>query len=226
MKQIALWFGLCGLIATFAHGNPLVVDTESRPITMIAESVAVTVGESESKIEGIYRFNQEKGSPWDSEATRVTVYVPVFLPLGGGATSKELLVQHPPVVTVAEQHFICEEWNDLSPAGAPGSITLPKGCYSVLYFCRLPLEMLTPTFEIGVSYRQPHLPGAIAAYVPLRPPQDQEEASSVTFTGEPGVRLKRPSFLSRFGRSKPSFSFVPKDRELLRVRAIRSSTTE
>jgi hypothetical protein len=70
-----------------------------------------------------------------------------------------------------------------------------------------------------VEYSQANFPGHVAAYLPINPPT-KAGSGRVTFVAQPGYALKPFAARSFWNPAFSSFSYVPKDRELLRVKCV------
>jgi hypothetical protein len=157
-------------------------------------------------------------APTAGKQTHVTVFIPVLLP-DGLTTQRSEGLYGSPWVEVAARRFPARAWKDIHLEGSPDSVALPRGWSMALYVCDVPLRFVGRTFEAKVSYLQPHFPNDVAAYVPIRPPQDKN-SSVIAFLAEPGRKLRRVSFFSVLLAKKDRIEFAPRDRKLIRVQSL------
>lgn len=197
-----------------ALANPIFIDDKRRPLTILSEKVAVTVGAGKSRVSGEFRIQQE--TPFTREQTYATIFVPVLLPDTLPERQYQALYGVPRV-EIAGRRFSTLAWNDTQLEGSPESARLPRGWRMETYVCDVPLRIVGETFEVKVSYIQPHFPNDVAAYIPIRPPRDAA-ASHVTFSAESGRELRQLSFLSS---RKSTLQFTPRDRRLIRVQSLK-----
>lgn len=198
-----------------ARANPLTIDTERRPVRMLAEDVTVSVGPDVSLVKGTYRFAQLPDDFPEQPDRHVLIFVPVYLPRKGGAAVD------PPVVKVGDRAIPPREWNDLATGDDPAA-GIPQGGPMVLksYQYAVPLALVQREFPVTVEYSQPSFPGHVAAYLPLRPPT-APGAGRITFVATPGYALKPFAARQFWQPAFPSLTFAPRDRELLRVKCVR-----
>jgi len=210
-------FLLCALLligpAKPIPANPLAIDGSQRPIEMIAEQVNISVGPKLSHVHGIYKFRQ-KNTPNGSEThTHVLIYVPVFL-------SSKAKTSEPPRVVVNGVQIQERQWNDITLSDDPSDLWYETVKHFPLkaYQYAVPLNLIQKTFSVSVSYQQINLPGSVAPYIPINPPQT---CAQITFTAQSGYCLK-PFDARRFWNpSYSSLSFPPKHRELLLVKCVK-----
>ena len=216
MRSLILCF-IAGFGACDALANPIAIDAERRPIAMLSERVDVVVGAGKSRVDGVFRFQQEH--PITNRQTHITVFIPVFLP-DLLATRRYDALYGSPRVEISGRGFSAVAWNDIQLKGSPESVPLPRGWYMQLYVCNVPLRILGGTFDAKVSYVQPHFPHDVAAYVPIRPPQN-ETACLVAFSAESGRKLRRVSWFSFLSSKKDILQVIPKDRKLIQVQSLK-----
>lgn len=210
-----------GFVVAFANchamANPIAVDSERRHAEMLSETVDISVGADCSRVSGQFRFRQ--AAPFSKEHTHVTIFVPLFLP--SDLSNKDYATRFgSPCIEASGGRYFAEPWNDIALEGAPqGAAKLPNGWSEQLFVCQLPLPALNETFDVRVSYVQPHFPHGVSAYIPVKPPRD-EHACSIRFSADAGRLLRRTSFLSAWSRPKPVLEFIPKDRILIQVKVV------
>lgn len=203
---------LCGLAQSGA--NPIAVDGTRRPISMIAEQVDVAVRKGSSLVRGVYTFQQEKDDWPQEKDTHVTFYIPVLVgPKAQPDSSPRVVARGRSYAPHIRNDLSLGDYPDFTPRG------LPHGWDMQVYECEIPLAALKNPFTVTVSYTQPHFPGNVAGYVPIKPPT-KPGAGTITFRAEPGYSLK--PFRSRFffHPSYAKLDFVPENGELIRVQCV------
>ena len=217
------------LVSSIALGrvsaNPIVVDPERRPTTMISEKVSVSVGQGSSLVMGEYSFQQQQpATKRGGRHTHVTVFVPVFLAQGqGGAESYESRYGAPRI-GIGGHLYVAKAWQDITLEGAPASVDLPVDWYTQVYVCNVPLRYVGKNFDVKVEYVQPHFAGDIVAYIPIEPPRDRK-ASQIEFVAKPGRKLGLVSPFAFLSSSEDSVRVTPKHRKLIRVRSLPAGRT-
>ena len=216
MRLLAIGF-VVAFTSCHAVANPIAIDGERRHAEMLSETVEISVGADRSQVWGQFRFRQE--APFSKKHTHVTIFVPVLLPVG--FSDKDYATRYDlPSIEVSGRRFVAEPWNDISLAGSPDSVgNLPKGWSSRLFVCQVPLEGLRETFDVKVSYVQPHFPHGMSAYMPVRPPRDERECS-IRFSADKGRALRRKSLFSALASNEQVLVFTPKDRVLIQVKSV------
>jgi hypothetical protein len=221
MKIILLGTLLIVISAIQSSANPIAIDGQRRPITMIAEKVDVSVGKDQSIVSGVYTFRQEKDDWPDEKDTHVLIYVPVILPSKGDAAYDKRYKA--PVVTLNGESIERHIRNDISleddPTGRPDG--LPKGWYLYGYEYEIPLKTLKRIFSINIKYSQLHFPGDVAGYVPIQPPK-QHDLAKITFHADRGHVLKPYAARFFFQPSYPTIDVFPEHYKLIRVKSIKT----
>lgn len=208
--RVSLLLCLMGAFKVALIANPIAIDSERRYIDMVAERVVVDVKSDHSQVMGEYVFLLGKDFTPEAPDTYVEISVPVILKQKDAAlyTAK----WDCPKLRVQNQTIACQyqqRWNPMDPQSDD----------HVEYFvARLPLTMLSERFELRLTYTQPHLPGRVAAYLPMLPPSKGLPAE-VCFQATQGIRLRRAGGWSLFGQKTSQISFTPQDRKMLRVKA-------
>lgn len=215
MRLKAFLFSLLCFATAPLHANPLAWDSRSNPVEMVAENVRVLVGANASRVTGTYRFQLRKDLANPVRAKYVTVYVPVFLP-NVQASLEQYAGEHgTPTVRVGSRRFVTKPWKDLTPSDAPAQVKLPRGWYTALFLCHVPLHAAGREFEAHVAYVQPHLPGGVSAYAAFHPPK--AGAGKITFVAEPGKALRRAGASTLLFPATKEIHVTPRHRELIRV---------
>jgi hypothetical protein len=210
-----------GLRGYNALANPIAIDAERRSIAMRSERVDVVVGAGKSRVNGVFRFQQEP--PITNKQRHITIFVPILLP-DTLTTRRYDGLFGSPRVEVSGRGFSAVAWNDIQLEGSPESVPLPRGWSMRLYVCNVPLRILDGSFDAKVSYVQPHFSNDIAAYIPIRPPQD-ETVCLVVFSAEPGRKLRQVSGVSFLSSKKDTLQFAPRDRKLIRVQSLKGAAS-
>jgi len=214
MRYLTFLFLFVCLCLPCAIGNPIVVDSERRPATMISEKVIVEVGRYHSTVSGDYGFRQKPDNWPGIKPLYVLIYVPVIL-------SEQWAKKYegtfgPPVVTTAGRDFPAGIRNDLALGDAPESVKLPKGWFLQIYEAKIPLRYISERFDIKLKYIQPNFDGDHVGYVPFLPP-DNPTNSKIVFHAPADTLLRKDGFLSAFSPRKPTIEFSPKDRHIVSV---------
>jgi hypothetical protein len=184
---------------------------------MIKEFVDISVADGQSTVKGRYTFRLGHDDWPEVKDTHVSIYIPVLSPPSPKTTEA-------PEVRVNGRRikpFHRPPVDDLPPADVPQleSRGLPHGWSIDLSEYRIPLRDIGPEFSLEASYPQPHLPGNIAAYLPVRPPKDPEQAHIVFHTAA-GYQLKPFSKRFFYQPSYATLDFFPKDGEIIRVKCV------
>lgn len=208
------------VLEAVATANPMVFDSERRPTRMLSERVSVAVGPGSSFVVGDFRF--QKQPPVSLDEKHVTIFVPVLIPKS--LRLEEYRSSHGlPRVEVGRWSFAAAPWNDILLDGTPPEVPLPRGWHMQFFVCNVPLRYLEEeTFQVRISYVQPHLGGDVSGYVPLRPPEDASR-SGITFKAGPGFRLRRVALFPCLAPKRRMLHFTPRDRKLIRVQVVGES---
>ena len=230
---IRIILGTLALVASIgvAIGNPIAVhETE---LSLVGERVAITVGTSESKVSGEYRFHVKgyQGSPVHDFAQ---IDMPVILPVKGG-TAKTTNDEATP--------FFGERWwldvamptaaisqHDVHPWAARRSgqgfglddrrmaqLPLPEGWQLVFFRFEFSIKDKRE-LNVQISYSQPHLPGNISAYLPILPDDIVKKNYLITFQAQDGTRFSPAGSYEIVGRaSDTNLSARPVNVQLLEV---------
>lgn len=215
MRRLLTFLGLAIFPWTLAHGNPLVIDGERRPIKMTSEQVTVDVAPAQSLVTGNYSFQQEPDD-WTIQPDKyVLIYLPIILSEKDiNSYSKQFQA---PVVTVGNRAFSAKLTEELGMVGQPEPVKLPKGWRLRLYEAKIPLSIIAPKFDVSIKYVQPNFPGDIVAYVPFFPPHSADSAS-VAFVASKGYGVTKAGLLSPLFHPQPRLEFLPLHRKLISVR--------
>lgn len=185
---------------------------------MTAENVTVTVGTNDSLVAGNYSFQQQVDDWPDVQDKYVLIYVPVLLTLQSADKYEKRYGL--PVVIAKGKRFSASIKDDLAFEDHPQNVPLPKGWFMQIFEAKIPLNLLSKSFQIEVHYVQPNFPGNVAGYVPLNPPKDSM-SSEVTFTAIKGRALRPLGFFSGLSSPKNQLTFTPQDRKLISARLVK-----
>lgn len=215
------WLFCCGLVLQ-SEGNPILVG--DRPNRLDSEFVRITVGKRYSEVIGDYVFVPLGPPPKTYQV--VSMEFPMIVP--------------DPITSEIEKRFL--KRISVKPAGGRGAIRTMRGLVDDDYFAppglpKLPagwryafvnywVDFMQPgPLNVRITYRQPHLPGGIAAYLPILPKPSPTGRYVIRFQPIPGMRLepvgKWPG-TSEVVRGQTSFSATPRDRRLLQIRVVRN----
>ncbi len=178
------------LVTPHLDGNPiLMVD---RPHRLQSERVTITVGEEDSRVIGDYVFVPLGPAPRRGRPMEM-IEVPVILPAAiVGEEAQKRAASASIKITGEENRHILFDWDhfsDESDPVLPGLPELPAGWkFAWLTF---PVTFTGPkALRVRISYRQPHLPGGVASYLPILPNPDPAGRYRVTFASARGLRLE------------------------------------
>jgi hypothetical protein len=162
---------------SLVHANPMVriePDPTNRKVQMIAENVSIDVEDSYSIVTGQYRFKQlpeedvTTNGPTGQAygATHVTIVMPVFLPakksglVAGVEESKiEIRLNNQIYKPVSAQPI--DTYDNIKIKKLP---KLPDDWKMVGFVVNISLDDIDNTFELAISYRQPHFGGMFGRY--------------------------------------------------------------
>jgi hypothetical protein len=169
-------FAAVAIGSSLAHANPIVMDSSQRKVQMIAEEVLVKVGDDYSIVAGHYKFKQlpAEDLTWPngpgSVADHIVIRIPVFLPMtteGVVAGKKEAKIEvrlnktiYEPVSTSDKSESIVV-YDKSEIRNLP---ELPKDWGMVGFPVCIPLSEVGTSFELEISYRQPHFSGFSGRY--------------------------------------------------------------
>ena len=210
------------LATATVSANPVVIDSKRQPTTMTREKVVVSVGAGRSIVTGVYSFKLIPGASARRTDDHITIFVPVLLPNTNGSAQAFAARCGLPSVRIRGRKFSGKEWNDIRLDGSPAEVNVPRGWYMALYVYNIPRQYVGQAFDAEISYIQPHFPGDIVGYVPLRPPRDRD-SSLVHFAAQPDRRLRDLSGTQLFSLPTESLRIIPKDRVLIRVKSLPAS---
>jgi len=200
-----------------AMGNPLAVDPERRPTTMLAEDVIITVNRDESSVSGRYFFQQEKDVWPEVRDSHVSIYVPVLLPKGGASAYEHRYGT--PTVTIGNRTFPTKASEDFYADILPTPVRLPKGWGFTVYEANIPLSVVARRFETSVRYVQPNFPGHIAGYMPIHPPNPAGK-SQIVFVPANGHALQPTGLFAILRHPVERIAFSPQDQKLVTARFV------
>ncbi len=208
---------ILGLPFFAAIANPIAVDPERRPTTMLAEDVIITVNRDASSVSGRYVFQQEKDVWPEVPDSHVSIYVPVLLPKGGASAYEHRYGT--PTVTIGGRTFPTKAGEDSYADILPTPVRFPKGWGFTVYEANIPLSVVAQKFEACVRYVQPNFPGHIAGYMPIHPP-DPAGKSQIVFVPANGHALRPTGLFAIFRRPAEQIAFSPQDQKLVTVRFV------
>lgn len=209
--------GIVAMPLIAAIANPIVVDPERRPITMLSEDVVITVDRDVSPVSGHYVFQQQKDIWPEVRDSHVLICVPVLLPKGGGAAYEHRYGT--PTATIGGKSFPTKASEDSYVNSLSTQARLPNGWEFAVYEAKIPLSAVARKFEADIHYMQPNFPGHIAGYVPIHPPEPAGK-SKVVFVPANGRALRPTGFLATFRRPVERIAFSPQDQKLVTARFV------
>jgi hypothetical protein len=157
----------------FAVGNPIAIDM-GEPISLIAESVDIVIHENQSVVSGTYSFRKVHGilvAPDDG----ILIQVPIIV--HGPQSFASLKSSTAVSLRIGRRVF-----HPLRASGAPPLYDLPSGWRVYYLEFEIPRDPVRSVFTLAVRYIQPHLPGNVAPYYPIHPPERWAPRSIVSYT--------------------------------------------
>ncbi len=220
-----------------AGANPIAI-TVMPGFELIGADVTVNVCRTESRVEGDYTFRSTRFVPHKGEFVEYTTRIsfPVILPTNGVIVNawpgpkcdrEKLVAMAKPKETIEGQNIILQPlFLDLDPSmlgeyflGATTKPELPNN-WAFLFFGSSDWGSHLASSEVKthISYTQPHLPGNLAAYLPVLPDNGVRKNYLVTFQAQEGTRLTPVGSYENVGRSSETrLSIRPVNLQLLKV---------
>ena len=188
-------------MAVFAGANPIVVDV-GEPLAMIAESVEITVEENQSVVSGTYSFRRvENGWPYQPGQS-ITIKVPIIVHgLQSLASFKSS--------TAVSLAFRRQVFRPSGMSVESPFYDVPSGWKLRYAEFEIPHRALRGVFTVAIRYVQPHLPGRLAPYYPIHPPERWAPSSSVRYS------VEKPGSLVLFSKGE---SVIEVDRTHISIR--------
>jgi hypothetical protein len=198
----------------FAGANPIAIDSTRRSISLIAETVEIAVQPTHSIVSGTYSFRQGKDEyafPGE-KADHITIEIPVMI--RGKPSFDSLKSATAATVSIGKRVF--------RPTGSSSASALrglPRGYTMCLVEFEVPLRAVAREFTAVIRYTQPHLPGGIAPYYPVRPPESIAAKSLVRYTAAAPASLALLSKRVKVVETSPTrIAVQPEDGKLILVR--------
>ncbi len=172
-----------------ANGNPIAVPPHPHPITIFqlaAEDVVIAVDASESRVNGKYTFTTKTVESYEPFARDgASIAIPVILPASG--TERDWLDSAKLKATI-DTHA-CADFSVMPERKETFAVQpqLPAGWKLVFFF--IGQAAGHGTLKVQISYTQPHLPGNVAAYLPILPDNIVKRNYLVTFRAQHGTML-------------------------------------
>jgi hypothetical protein len=158
----------------FAVANPIAIDC-GEPIALIAESVNIAIHESQSVVSGAYSFRQvSDGCPHQPDDP-ITIKMPIIVQ--GPQSFASLKSSTAVSLTIGRRVFHPSRASVDSPL-----YDLPSGWKLYYLEFEIPRRALRSVFTAAVRYIQPHLPGSVAPYYPIHPPERWAPRSIVRYS--------------------------------------------
>ncbi len=157
-----------------AVANPIAIDC-GEPLALIAETVDITVQETKSAVSGVYSFRQvSTGCPQFLDDP-ITITMPIIVQ--GPQSFASLKSSTAVSLTIGRRVF--------HPSGASADSPLhglPSGWRRYDLEFKIPRPNVRAVFTVAVRYVQPHLPGNVAPYYPIHPPERWAPVSIVRYS--------------------------------------------
>jgi hypothetical protein len=161
-----------------AGANPIAIDM-GEPISLVAESVDIAIHERQSVVSGTYSFRKVHGilvAP--DEGILIQVPIIVHGPQSFASLQSSTAVS----LRIGRRVF-----HPLRASVASPLYDLPSGWRVYYLEFEIPRDPGRSVFTLAVRYIQPHLPGNVAPYYPIHPPERWAPRSIVRYTvTEPG----------------------------------------
>jgi hypothetical protein len=157
----------------FAVANPIAIDM-GEPISLIAESVDIAIHKSQSVVSGTYSFRKVHGilvAPDDG----ILIQVPIIV--HGPQNFASLKSSTAVSLSIGRRVFHPSRASVASPL-----YDLPSGWRLYHLEFEIPRDPVRSVFTLVVRYIQPHLPGDVAPYYPIHPPERWAQRSIVRYT--------------------------------------------
>ena len=199
----------------FAGANPVVVEV-GEPLAMIAESVEIAVGESQSVVSGTYSFRRvDNGWPYQP-GDSLTIKVPIIV---HGAQNLASFKSS----TSVSLAFKGQVFRPSAMSADSTLYDLPSGWQLRSAEFEIPHRALRGVFTVAIRYVQPHLPGRLAPYYPIHPPERWAGKSFVRYSAAGRASLTLFSRGQSVIESGPSrISIQPQHHKLILVRVNKS----
>jgi hypothetical protein len=195
--------------------NPQIYECAD-PIGLIAESVDIAVGENQSAVSGQYSFRMVTDACPYGEGEPITVSVPIIV--HGGRSFAALKSLTAASLQMGRRTFQPSRASLDSPL-----YDLPSGWKLCYFEFQIPRPPARSVFTIGLRYNQPHLPGNIAPYYPIRPPEQWAPKSVVRYSvAEPGSLVLVSKGERVFEAQRTRIAIQPQHHKLILVRLNKS----
>jgi hypothetical protein len=198
-----------------ALANPIVVDV-GEPLALIAESVDIAVHENQSVVSGKYTFRRvDNGWPYQP-GDSLTIKVPIIV--HGPQTLASLKSSTAVSLSFGRQAFPPLRTSVESPL-----YDLPSGWQLRFVEFEIPHRALRGVFTLAIRYVQPHLPGRLAPYYPIHPPERWAPKSVVRYSvAGRGSLVLFSKGQSVFEAERTRISIQPQHHKLILVRVNKS----
>lgn len=198
----------------FAVANPIAIDL-GEPISLIAESVDITIHESQSFVSGVYSFRQVKDRLYLIDEP-ITIRVPIIV--HGSQSFGPLKSSTAGSLTIGRRVFRPIRASADSPL-----YDLPSGWKLYYLEFEIPRHVVRPAFTIAIGYNQPHLPGKVSPYYPIHPPERWAPRSIVRYSVAEPASLTLVSKGEQVIEVQPTrISVQPQHHKLILVRMNKS----
>jgi hypothetical protein len=224
-----------------------ITKTQANPISIMpglelsGENVTVNVYRTESRIEGAYSFHSlapPAEAARDRSPMDYSVYVafPVILPTNG-VSEANLIGIAKPVGTLDGRKVgwtlstadWSEGWLDTyrmthrpyseAVDGLPQGPKVAEGWAAVFFETHERSDRPGVDRKMHISYTQPHLPGAVSAYLPILPAEIGKTNYLITFKAQKGVHFTPIGTYQAVGEASDNvLSVRPANLQLLQVR--------
>lgn len=202
-----------------AWANPILLQC-GEPVALIAEDVQIAVEENQSIVSGSYTFRELDDNCPRLKDMSDTVKIPIIVQNRGNLAS--LKTSTAVSLTLGGRVF--------RPARVsvdPPLYDLPSGWRLYYFEFDLPRRPVRSVFAFAVRYVQPHLPGNLAPYYPIHPPERWAPKSVVRYSVAEPASLALFSKGETVGETQPTrISVHPQHHELILVRVIRPEPTK
>lgn len=202
--------------ADFACGNPQIFVC-GEPIALIAENVDMAVQKNQSAVSGAYTFRQVHDGYACPQFAGEPMVIRMPVIVSGQQSFGSLKSSTAISLTIGRRTFYP------SSASSDSLYDLPPGWKLCSFKFEIPMEAIGDVFTFAVRYFQAHLPGNIAPYYPIHPPERWAPKSIVRYSvAEPASLTLVSRGETVFEKKRTRISVQPQHHKLILVRLNKS----
>ena len=194
-----------------AVANPIAIDC-GEPIALIAETVNIAIQKGQSVVSGVYSFRQVSGPCPHQPDDSITVRMPIIVQ--GPQSFASLKSSTAVSLTIGRRVFHPSRASVDSPL-----YELPSGWRLYYLEFEIPRRAVRSVFTLAVRYIQPHLPGNVAPYYPIHPPERWAPRSIIRYSvAEPASLALVSKGVTVIETQRTRISVQPQHHKLILVR--------